>query len=217
LDQYRKFEDLRNNESPEFYTIYKTDRMSCFLLFSPHAGGIEPGTSEICKQIAGNTYSYYLFSGNGGNCKRLHITSTHFDEPVLLGLLAKHKYSVSIHGMTNEMKNKAGADIFLGGLNHTLITISTIILRELQFEVINNIKMSESEHSGIDQRNVTNRCISGEGMQVEISEELRSAFFEGDFKKKKGRKDTTNIFKAFCDAMVQSIAIFELNFCNGKS
>jgi phage replication-related protein YjqB (UPF0714/DUF867 family) len=212
LDIYKNFEDLKKIELAESFDVAFKNRNSPFLIFAPHAGGIEQGTSEICKQIAGNTYSYYLFSGNGGNCKRLHITSTHFDEPMLLALLSKHHFAISIHGMTNEMKNKAGADIFLGGLNQTLITISTIILRELHFEVINNIKMPESELSGIDQRNVTNRCISGEGMQVEISEDLRLAFFKGDFKKKNGRKDTTKIFKAFCDAMVQSIAIFELNF-----
>lgn len=217
MDQYKSFEDLRNNENPGSYTIYKTERMSCFLIFSPHAGGIEQGTSEICDGIAGNIHSIYLFAGNGHNCKRLHLTSTHFDEPILLGLLSKHLYSVSIHGITNKMKIGVGADIYLGGLNRRLIEIAIKTLRGFHFITTNNIEKPESRISGKEPGNVTNRCISGEGMQVEISEDLRSAFFEGDFKKRIGRKDTTKIYKSFCDAMVESIAIFERNFCNGKS
>jgi phage replication-related protein YjqB (UPF0714/DUF867 family) len=209
MDLYKNFEDLKKNESDESFEIAFKNRNSPFLIFAPHAGGIEQGTSEICRQIAGNTYSYYLFAGIGENCKRLHITSTHFDEPRLLGLLSEHQYAVSIHGMTNEMKKKAGADIFLGGLNHTLITITTIILRELHFGVINNILMPESELSGTDTRNVTNKCLSREGMQVEISDDLRSKFFRGDYKYNKERKNTTREFKEFCDAILQAIKIFE--------
>jgi phage replication-related protein YjqB (UPF0714/DUF867 family) len=209
MDKYKNFEDLKNNEGSEsFETEYK-NRMSRFLIFSPHAGGIEQGTSEICRQIAGNTYSYYLFAGNGNNCKRLHITSTNFHEPKLLGLLLKHKYAISIHGMRNEMKKNAGAGIFLGGLNRVLIEIATKILREHYFETMNNTEKPDSMLSGKDPGNITNKCFSGEGMQIEISEDLRSQFFQGDFKKKNGRKNTTNYFKNFCDAIFQSITIFE--------
>lgn len=209
MDKYKNFEDLKNNESSKsFETEYK-NRKSRFLIFSPHAGGIEQGTSEICRQIAGNAYSYYLFAGNGINCKRLHITSTNFDEPILIGLLLKHKYAVSIHGMRIELQKNISADIFLGGLNQNLIEIATKILREHHFETTNNTEKPDSMLSGKDMGNITNKCFSGEGMQVEISEDLRSKFFQGDFMEKIGRKHTTKDFTKFCDAILQSITTFE--------
>lgn len=209
MDKYENFEDLKNEESSESFMIEFRDHESPFLIFAPHAGGIEPGTSEICRHIAGDSYSYYLFAGIGNNCTRLHITSAKFDEPTLHGLLLKHQYAVSIHGMTNEMKNEVGADIFLGGLNQALIGITTKILRDCHSETTNNIKNPESKLSGKDQRNITNTCLSGEGMQVEISEDLREKFFQGDYKRKNGRKETTEEFKNFCDVIVQSIATYE--------
>ena len=209
MDKYKNFEDLKDNENSKSFEIEFENRMSRFLVFSPHAGGIEQGTSELCRQIAGSTFSYYLFAGNGENCRRLHIASTNFDEPLLLGLLSEHPFAVSIHGMTNEMMKNIGADIFLGGLNQTLIGIATRILRESNFITMNNTEKPESMLSGIDHRNVTNKCLSGEGMQIEISEELRSTFFQGDFQRKNGRKYTTNDFKRFCDSILQSITIFE--------
>jgi phage replication-related protein YjqB (UPF0714/DUF867 family) len=209
MDKYKNFEGLKNSENPEFYSIKSTNRKSYFLVFSPHAGGIEQGTSEICRQITGNNFSYYLFGGNGENCKRLHITSTHFNEPTLLGLLSEHQYAVSIHGMTNKMNKEVGSDIFLGGLNQALIEITTKILRDFHFATMNNTENPESKLSGKDTRNVTNKCVSGKGMQVEISEDLRSKFFQGDFKKKNGRQFTTRNFEKFCNAIVQSITTFE--------
>jgi len=209
MDNYKYFEDLRNNEPDTSFDIAFKDRKSHFLIFSPHAGGIEQGTSEICLQIAGNTFSHYLFNGYGNNCKILHITSTNFDEPILLGLLTEHQYAISIHGMTNDLKIEVDADIYLGGLNITLIGITTKVLRETQFETTNNIEKPKSRLSGKDPGNVTNKCLSGAGMQVEISEDLRSKFFKGDFKKKTGRKEVTETFKRFCDAIGQSITIYE--------
>ena len=208
-DKYENFEDLKSNEPESLFDIVYKNHRSRILIFSPHAGGIEQGTSEICVYIAGNTFSYYLFAGNGRDCKRLHITSNHFDEPILLRLLTEHQHAVSIHGMRNEMKHEAGADIFLGGLNRALIGITTKILIDYHFETKNNFENPGSKLGGKDPANVTNKCMSGEGMQVEISEDLRSQFFQGDFKKKTGRKETTEMFKKFCNAIVQSMTIFE--------
>jgi phage replication-related protein YjqB (UPF0714/DUF867 family) len=164
VDKYTNIEDLTSNEPAESFVIAYKSHRSSFLIFSPHAGGIEQGTSEICLQIAGNTFSYYLFAGHGNNCKRLHITSTHFDEPVLLRLVAEHQYALSIHGMTNKMNRRAGADIYLGGLNQALIGITTKILRDNHFAITNNLENPESKLSGKDPGNITNKCISRKGM-----------------------------------------------------
>jgi poly-gamma-glutamate hydrolase-like protein len=58
-------------------------------LVAPHGGGIEPGTSELADAIAASDLSFYTFEGlkPSGNTD-LHITSTRFDEPMCLTLLA---------------------------------------------------------------------------------------------------------------------------------
>ncbi len=205
-DLYKNFNELKHAEAWGSFTITSKKRGSDFLIFSPHAGGIEQGTSEICKQIAGKTYSYYLFNGTGSNCKRLHITSTNFDEPKLLKLLSKHTYAISIHGMTNAMERIIGADIYLGGMNRNLIEITTKILRENNFNSTNNIEKPESPLSGINPENVTNKCVSGQGMQIEISENVRAGFFVWNFKYKRNREmERTESFYNFCNAIRESI------------
>jgi phage replication-related protein YjqB (UPF0714/DUF867 family) len=46
--------------------------------------------------------------------------------------------------------------------------------------------------------NITNRCNSGAGLQIEISESLRKTFFKGNLKFKKGRLHKTSRFDKFC-------------------
>jgi phage replication-related protein YjqB (UPF0714/DUF867 family) len=214
-DKYKNFGDLFSAEGSNSFDIEFRNSNSRFLIFSPHGGGIEQGTSEICKQIAGKTHSYYLFTGIGYNCKRLHITSTNFDEPELIRLLSQHTYAVSIHGMTGKIKNIGFADIYLGGLNGKLIEITTNMLRSQSFSTTNTLEKPDLQLSGKDPRNITNKCISGQGMQVEISEELRAKFFRKDFKKKANRETgRTQEFYRFCDAIVQSINQFENELIN---
>jgi phage replication-related protein YjqB (UPF0714/DUF867 family) len=208
---YKSFALLKYTESAEVFKIDFHDLGSPFLVFSPHAGGIEPGTSEICRRIAGEVYSYYLFEGTRVECRRLHITSTLFDEPVLLGLLRTHHYAVSVHGMTNELKKKTGADILLGGLNKMLIGMTSGILRANHFTITNLIENPKLIHGAVNPNNVTNKCCSGEGMQIEISEDLRAKFFVMNFKKKGNRvRGTTENFDRFCDAIRESLADFEI-------
>jgi phage replication-related protein YjqB (UPF0714/DUF867 family) len=66
---------------------------------APHGGGIEPGTSELADAIAGSDLSFYTFEGlkSSGNTD-LHITSTRFDEPMCLTLLASSSVVVTLHG-----------------------------------------------------------------------------------------------------------------------
>jgi phage replication-related protein YjqB (UPF0714/DUF867 family) len=210
MDKYKNYGDLRKEEGFNSFEIEFNNRRSCFLIFTPHGGGIEQGTSEICKQIAGKTYSYYLFTGIGYNCKRLHITSSNFDEPELNRLLSQHTYAVSIHGMTGKIKNTGFGDIYVGGLNSKLIEITTNMLRSQNFSTINSREKPDLQLSGKDPGNVTNKCISSKGMQVEISEELRATFFRKDFKKKADRETgRTEDFYRFCKTIVQSINQFE--------
>ena len=83
------------------------------LLIAPHGGGIEPGTSEIMRVVAAiGGWAWYEFAGflQKGNGV-LHIPSTAFDEPTLLGLLKRTNFVVSFHGETHE-DNRI---VFVGG------------------------------------------------------------------------------------------------------
>ncbi|HMS68539.1 MAG TPA: poly-gamma-glutamate hydrolase family protein [Saprospiraceae bacterium] len=206
-DTYKKFTDLKSNQ-PKDFKIRMENRNSKFLIFTPHGGGIEQGTSEICERIAGEIYSYYLFEGKGNKCKKLHITSTNFDEPNLHSILPKHKYAISVHGMTNKIKKDVSADVYLGGLNKELIMATTKILNNQGFRTSNNITKPHRTLSGTHKNSVTNKCSSGVGMQIELSNHLRAKFFEGNHKLKKFRISKTEQFDMFCDAIKECIKEF---------
>jgi len=209
MDKYQSFVQLVQFESIKNYNIvFESLRNSSFLIFTPHGGGIEPGTSEICKKIQSKTFSYYLFEGIGNNCKRLHITSTNFDDENLLEMIRSHDYAVSIHGMNDKVRKNVGGDIYIGGLNTELIEIATKGLKNCNFSVVNNISFPDSPLAGKNIHNITNRCGTKKGMQIEISEQLRGKFFTGNFKIKSGRIEATALFDLFCNSVIKSIYIF---------
>jgi phage replication-related protein YjqB (UPF0714/DUF867 family) len=206
-DKYKNFEELQKAR-PNSFRIEWCARESDFLFFAPHAGGIEPGTSEICKWFNKDLYSYYIFEGIGENCRELHIASTRFDEPEFINLIRTKKYAVSFHGMTDYCSNKSNSDIFIGGLNNELIKITHKNLTTLGFRVTTNIELPTYLNSGKEPQNITNRCASKMGMQLELSEKLRRQFFMGELKKKIGRNNTTALFDVFCNAINESILIY---------
>jgi len=206
--KFKSFEELKKTR-PDSFRIKMRNRKGDFLLFAPHAGGIEPGTSEICKWFNKNPYSYYVFEGIGKNCRELHITSALFDEPQLIKLLGKKRYAVSIHGMTYDGSEINNSDIFLGGLNSELIKLTQLNLKSSGFKVIKNIELPSSLLSGKEPQNVTNRCVSKMGMQIEISEKLRRLFFNGELKRKEGRSETTALFEVFCNSINEAIHIYK--------
>jgi phage replication-related protein YjqB (UPF0714/DUF867 family) len=206
-DTYKNFKDLQKAR-PNSFRIECYARESDFLFFAPHAGGIEPGTSEICKWFNKDPYSYYVFEGIGENCRELHIISTKFDEPAFINLINTKKYAVSFHGMTDYCSRKNNSDVFIGGLNNELIKITHRNLKTSGFRVATNIELPTSLQSGKEPQNVTNICTSKMGVQLEISEKLRRQFFTGELKKKIGRNNTTALFEVFCNAINESILIY---------
>lgn len=203
-DRNDDFAELKKARPGSFrISVRKGDNF--LLIFAPHAGGIEQGTSEICRWFEKEPWSVYMFEGTGTRCADLHITSTAFDEPALLGLLDIHQYAISFHGMTDRIAGKHKADIFLGGLNTELIKLTEESLKNKGFRVSTNIEYPDSRLGGKETENVTNRCKSKMGMQIEISGMLRQRFFAGEFKKKRGRSVTTELLDTFCKTISSSI------------
>jgi phage replication-related protein YjqB (UPF0714/DUF867 family) len=110
--------------------------------------------------------------------------------------------------MTNAAKAIVKADIFLGGLNQSLIKITNKVLNKTNFNSTTCTEFPKSDLSGKQTSNVTNKCSSSLGMQVEISEDLRATFFKGNFKQVKGRKEITKEFERFCAALAEAISIY---------
>lgn len=185
---YKNFADLRMSESEgSSYSVTIMNRQSAFAIVAPHGGGIEPGTSEIAKGIAGSVFSYYTFDGlmQEGN-ELLHITSTLFDEPKCLQLIRDSEAVVAIHGCGGDQKS-----IFVGGLSDGLKTrlITSMVIAGF------DASLAGANYAGSQLQNICNRGRLGQGVQLEISAGLRRVMFRK--LDRQGRKITTDVFKRF--------------------
>ncbi len=90
------------------YKILKglISRGTDLVIVTPHGGGIEPGTTEIVRALAGADLSYYLFQGlkPNDNLAALHITSSNFDEPQCVALLRAAAMTVAVHGESSALR-----------------------------------------------------------------------------------------------------------------
>ncbi|MFB3909518.1 MAG: poly-gamma-glutamate hydrolase family protein [Candidatus Eisenbacteria bacterium] len=138
---------------------------------APHGGGIEAGTSEISRALAGARRTLYLFEGIRPRANQdLHVPSTSFDDPLLLDLLAKSRIVVTVHGC-------AGAEpaVYLGGLDDRGKRTIEEELRAGGFHAAPD----RSGRDGSDPANICNRGSSGRGVQLEITRGLRRQLFLG--------------------------------------
>jgi phage replication-related protein YjqB (UPF0714/DUF867 family) len=138
---------------------------------SPHGGGIEPGTSELAEAIAGTNLSFYAFEGikQAGN-RHLHITSTRFDEPRCLTLLARAERVIAIHG--EESKREVA---YLGGRDKDAVLRLEKELRDRSFRVSRDGPM---HLQGTGRENICNRGTLNAGVQLELSDGLRRSLFQ---------------------------------------
>lgn len=81
-------------------------RDSEIAILAPHGGQIEPYTSTIARESAGEDVGLYLFDQTKSmdNFSALHLTSTRFDEPRCLELVAEVRSVAAVHGK-KESKN----------------------------------------------------------------------------------------------------------------
>lgn len=166
-DKYKNFEELNKHEKRgRDFDIEKVLRKSDFAIIAIHGGGIEPGTTEIARRIAGEDFSFYTFAGkkDKGNFDDLHITSDRFDEPECLELVGKHKKVISIHGE----KSKDKEFVIMGGLDFGLRDKTGRMLVDAGF-----VLKESSNLKGEGATNICNLCASGAGVQLEISKKIR--------------------------------------------
>lgn len=191
MEKYNSFSDLSRWETAGVdYRIIKRAGGSGITVMSIHGGGIEPGTTKIADAVAGKTHSFYSFSGakSRGN-KRLHITSTRFDEPVGLCLVRKSDTVVTIHGCRD-----GESVVYIGGRNIGLGEKLRCALNTAGFT-----SRPAARLPGMHPQNICNLCRSGSGVQLEISAGLRREMFGP--KRRMQPQMTTRVFKRFVFAL----------------
>lgn len=195
-DKYSSFEELKSLEADGAFSIVSRNTGSAIAVAAPHAGGIEPGTSEIALEIAGEDLSFYLFEGtkSKGNGD-LHITSSRFDEPECIALLQSCEVVLTVHG-----EGSYTQAIFLGGKHSALIEAIQQELESAKFVVRTH---PSPELQGKNQANICNIGKSAAGVQLEISRGLRQTFFES--LGKEGRSQPSSQLAEFAVCIRQAI------------
>ena len=167
LDSYRNFAELRRAERPDVDFRIRVRRLSAAVaIIAPHGGKIEFGTSELAAAIAGHDYSLYCFEGlkPTGN-KALHITSTAFDEPTGVELIAASDYVVAIHGWGDRERR-----VYMGGLDEPL---KKRIAGRLDATGIKTESSGRMHLQAMSKNNICNRGKRRMGAQLEVSATLR--------------------------------------------
>lgn len=168
-DTYASFSELSRHERRDRdFRIRVWERESNILVIAPHGGKIEFGTSEIAEGIAADDLSLYAFEGlkESGN-RRLHITSTRFDEPECVALVAACEKAIAIHGETSSEEVA-----YVGGRDRAILDQIRVSLTQLGFCVKQH---PNSNLQGMCPTNICNRTIRRMGIQLELSKGLRRA------------------------------------------
>ncbi|MEI6289917.1 MAG: poly-gamma-glutamate hydrolase family protein [Chloroflexota bacterium] len=189
-DHYYNYDEMSKDlVHNQHYRKKIIERKSGLIVLAIHGGGIEPGTSELAMAIAGKEHSFYLFEGTGGRNNDLHITSTRFNDPECLSLVAKHSSAVSIHGF---IESENDPQIYMGGCDRLLMNFLLEALNANGFQSLVNTK----KYAATDQNNICNRTSSGKGVQIELSGTFRRQLFQ-NYSSRGGRMNVTPEFTRF--------------------
>lgn len=168
------------------------------LIFTPHGGGIEPGSTEIADAIAdastGADYDFYSFTGvKSSNNGTLHITSTNFDEPTCEDIVEVSTRTIAIHGC-----GETSSIVYVGGRDTTLKTQIATALSNAGFTVSTT---PPGYLAGTSTTNICNRNATGAGVQLEISKGLRLQMMTSLYSTSGRASSKTTTFYSFVNAI----------------
>lgn len=187
-DYYRSMTDLlKDTQEGKDWTKESTNRHSNVLIFAPHGGNIEKGTTELTKAIANKgNYDYYAFNGTRNkNNSQLHVTSTNYNDLDLINRNYNKDVSISVHGAGQSQGKNT---VLIGGRDEKLIQLISKELSTFKF----NVQRSLGHLAGIDTNNVVNYNKKGQGVQLELTPDLRKSFFSNGDDSSKARKNEKN-------------------------
>jgi phage replication-related protein YjqB (UPF0714/DUF867 family) len=198
MDVYRNFVELNEAEREDIdfrISAVKREGLSTVIV-APHGGAIEPGTSEVAKEVANNDLSLVIFEEiKSKDNKRLHITSTNFDEPRCVEIVQESDAVVAIHG-----EGSAELSVFLGGKDDELGAKLKSVLEWHGYAVKTH---ENSDLHGLNEANICNRGRHGVGVQLELSSGLRQTFFKS--LTVKGREKPTDELVRFAAALREGL------------
>lgn len=153
-------------EGADFKVCVQRRPESSVAILAPHGGGIEAGTSEIARAVAGSEFNLYLFEGirPSGNYAALHLTSHCFDEPRCLALVSACDHVITIHGCRGDSPR-----VLLGGLD---LGLKKLISDAIAAVGIESHLVGHPYHA-VHPRNICNRGRRGAGVQIELTSALR--------------------------------------------
>jgi phage replication-related protein YjqB (UPF0714/DUF867 family) len=169
------------------------------IVLAVHGGGIEPGTSEIALAVAGyhpatfapatdphGVHDLWIFEGllSSGNSD-LHVTSTHYDDPIALELVRDSRRCISLHGFSDDDANGRSQ---IGGLDTEL---KSIVLEELTVAGI-PARVAAKKLDGNNPDNICNRTTIAAGVQLEMGATYRASLFAPGCNTRELRKNNTN-------------------------
>jgi phage replication-related protein YjqB (UPF0714/DUF867 family) len=199
-NRYTSFQDMKEHyQEGDDYRIRMVNRGTAIIILAPHGGGIERGTSELVRAIAGDDLSYYLFEGvmrTAHESQKMHIRSIFFDEPNCLEITRRSDMALAVHGCYGREPV-----IYIGGINIELKQELFSYLVRRNFPV--NIN-PERKYAGQEPMNICNRTRSGRGIQLEFSTGIRTQLFV-KYRTRNGRRDVTPLFSALITAIREVI------------
>jgi phage replication-related protein YjqB (UPF0714/DUF867 family) len=166
--KYGSFAELARHEiEGKDYRVEVLERaQASVLVVAPHGGMIEAGTSQIAASIAGADFQLFCFEGLKpyGENRALHITSHRFDHPRCLELASRSALVLSVHGCLGESR------LHVGGLD---LEAAGCISQALAAAGI-DVEWPSARYPGRHPSNICNRGMSGKGVQLEITYDLRA-------------------------------------------
>jgi phage replication-related protein YjqB (UPF0714/DUF867 family) len=171
------------------------------IVMAIHGGGIERGTSEIALAVAGyhpdtlvaaidnlGLHDFWLFEGllPSGNGK-LHVTASHYDEPIATELVQNVRRCISLHGC---LDTQANGKIQIGGRDHQLrdIVLEELTIAGIPAEITTNKMLGGESPDNIANKTKILGCV-----QLEMGTSYRSSLF-GTNTQPSGRRQQTLSF-----------------------
>jgi phage replication-related protein YjqB (UPF0714/DUF867 family) len=173
-DKYSSYSRLKAHQTiNDDYRINSHDGPTSRAVIAIHGGKIELSTSELATTVAEWSGSdLYTFEGikerhNG----ILHITSTHFNEPIARDLVSRSDKTLSIHGCRGKQ-----AMTYVGGRDQELAKKIAASLKAAGFKV----KNPPARLDGKNRKNICNKNAVHKGVQLELTLSQRKQLFSDE-------------------------------------
>jgi phage replication-related protein YjqB (UPF0714/DUF867 family) len=163
-DKFKSYTELAQHktEGEDFEVIAREVKGSNVAIVAPHGGEIEGPTGKMAAEIAGNDHNLYVFKGLCANAfNELHVTSTRFDDPRALDLIAKTDVTVTLHRCRIEEPV-----VCLSGRDKKLQSKLTAAFNKASIPVETE---NHPYQSGDLPGNICNKNARGAGVQIELS------------------------------------------------